>query len=203
MKNGNKLLILASLLLSSAISMATEGSNKQTSTVKVIGGTSASATGGSTYAYGRTGVDGTHVGPNGTTHFVGDTGAEAMGQGSANAQTGMVFSETRRTVGAGGSQCGAAYCPQPLGGTTTHPHSSKTRTSSVFNIGGMKSSANGSEEAQVWGDMSTSGNLTGPRGSSLDLSQSSGYYANGAGSLTGHSSQVFGATYRTTVGPRP
>ncbi len=202
MKKLNQLAIAALFAASFVPSYATErptyvGSQGGTSTVHVLGSTSASATGGQVQAYGRTSVDGVHVGPNGSTHFIGDTGAEGKGVGSANAQTGLNYGEIRQTSAGG---------PRMM-----HPTSNSLMTiggrggssSTVNNFGAMISSAHASGDTQAWGDMSQSGNLTGPRGSNLTFGQSHGYNAVGTGHSAGQSSGYYGAEFRVNVGRRP
>ena len=179
------------------ICLACGGSGGSLSTVNVNGSTSASATGGNVTAYGRTSVDGVHVGPNGSTHFIGDTGAEGKGVGSANAQTGLTYGEVRQT------SSGGLRMMYPMDNSRMTIGGRGANTSSVNNFGAMISDAHASGDTQAWGDMSQSGNLTGPRGSNLTFDQSHGYSSVGTGHSAGQSSGYYGAEFRTTIGRRP
>lgn len=207
MKKLNQLLSL-SLLCAANLAFATEGSEHPTrvvggnglSIVTVQGTTSAQATGGTVSAYGRSTVDGTHVGPNGTTHFVGDVGAQGAGQGRATAQTELGFVEVRGTSGGGMRVPSHGHEGMNEG---RRPYGS-TMTSFVVNGGNMASSATGSDAKSVaWGDMSNSGNLTGMRGSNLNFTQQHGYEATGSTTVNGSSHGNYGAQYTITVGRRP
>lgn len=176
----NKLTIalLCTVALSAMASDNSVGGSHQgngASTVDVSGVTHASATGNTVMTYGQTTVQGTHVAPNGTTNFYGDTGAQGNGSTSAQSSTKLIFGEMRE-------------------GSTNAP--------TVHNFGSMtsRSVADAAERTEAWGDMRTNGNLDGPHGSSTNFTQSHGYDAIGGGSALGNSSHDLNAEYNTTVG---
>ncbi len=184
-----KLVCLAALTFASASAVA-QGmphhlSRDVTSSVTIYGSTSASANGRDVLAYGRTSVEGQHVGRNGATNYSGVVGAEGSGNYHTNAQTSLMFNETRGTTDGGYQHWG-----------------SHDRTSNVNNMSNISSNAYAADpKTLAWGDMRMNGTLTGPDGSSAKFNQNHGYDAVSTYRASGQSNGYFGQEFRVRVGP--
>lgn len=190
MKKQNLKLVCMSVLAFAAASVAAQGhlSREVTSTVNIVGSTSASASGRDVLAYGQTNIAGRHVGANGATNYSGVVGAEGSGNYSTNAQTSLMFGEVRGTTVQGGLH-------------PSHGHGNREATSYVNNAGSVSSNAYAADpKTLAWGDLRTSGTLTGPGGSAATFGQNYGYDATGTYSASGRANGYFGQNFTVRVG---